>query len=96
MVKADAGVFIGPQIKVMECKEFPKNLTRMEKAGWNSFVTVVLGFLEDHKPKNYMELVEILMRNYSKMGCSRMSLKIHILDTRLDELKRTCGHTPRS
>lgn len=39
-----------------------------------------------------MELNETLVTNYGRMGC-RMSLKVHILDTHLDEFKentRTC------
>lgn len=33
-----------------------------------------------------VELVETLVRNYVKIGC-RMSLKVHIIDTRLDKFK---------
>lgn len=61
-------------------------LTETEKATWNSFVTVVRGFLENHKAENHMEPVETLVRSYGKMGC-RMSLKVHILDAHLDKFK---------
>ncbi|XP_076036895.1 uncharacterized protein LOC143022524 [Oratosquilla oratoria] len=89
--KVEAGVFIGPQIKkVMECKEFPKKLTRTERAAWDSFVAVVLGFLGNHKAENYVELVETLVTNYGKMGC-RMSLKVHILDAHLHKFKENMG-----
>ena len=85
--KVKAGVFVGPQIKkIMECKEFPKKLTRVKKAAWNSFVAVVRGFLGNHKAENYVELVETLVKNYGTMGC-RMSLKVHILDAHLDKFK---------
>lgn len=30
--KVKAGVFVGPQIKILECKDFPKKLTRKEQA----------------------------------------------------------------
>ena len=89
--KVEAGVFIGPQIKkVIECKEFPKKLTRTERAAWDSFVAVVLGFLGNHKAENYVKLVETLVTNYGKMGC-RMSLKVHILDAHLHKFKENMG-----
>ena len=89
--KVKAGVFVGPQIKkIIESEEFPKKLKRKEKAAWNSFVAVVHGFLGNHKDKNYVKLVETLIKNYSKMGC-RMSFKVHILDAHLDKFKENMG-----
>ncbi len=63
--KVEAGVLIGPQIKkVMECKEFPKKTHKdRERAARDSFVTVVLGFLENHKAENYVELGDKLRQN---------------------------------
>ena len=91
-----AGVFVRPQIKqIMECKECPKKLTRMEEAAWNSFVALVSGFLGNHKSQKYVELVEIMVKNYSKMGC-RMSLKVHIHDAHLNTFRRTWEHTRKS
>ncbi|KAL7834398.1 hypothetical protein SRHO_G00286450 [Serrasalmus rhombeus] len=89
--KIKAGVFVGPQIKkIIECSEFPKKLNRKERAAWNSFVTVVRGFLGNHKDENYVQLVQTLIKNYAAMGC-RMSLKIHILDAHLDKFKENMG-----
>ncbi|XP_058889662.1 uncharacterized protein LOC131739473 [Acipenser ruthenus] len=89
--KVKAGVFVGPQIKkILKCNEFPKKLTSKEKAAWNSFVAVVRGFLGNHKAKNYVELVETLVKNYGTMGC-RMSIKVHILDAHLDKFKENMG-----
>ncbi|KAL6465610.1 hypothetical protein MHYP_G00257430 [Metynnis hypsauchen] len=89
--KIKAGVFVGPQIKkIIECSEFPKKLNRKERAAWNSFVAVVRGFLGNHKDKNYVQLVQTLIKNYAAMGC-RMSLKIHILDAHLDKFKENMG-----
>ncbi|XP_063850377.1 uncharacterized protein LOC135094310 [Scylla paramamosain] len=58
--KADVGV-VTQKKGGMECKEFPKKLTRMKKAAWNSFIAVVFGFLGNHKAENYVELVETLI-----------------------------------
>ena len=89
--KVNAGLFVGPQIKkIIECDEFAKKLSRKEEAAWNSFVAVVRGFLGNHTAENYEQLVQDLIKNYSKMGC-RMSLKVHILDAHLDKFKENMG-----
>ena len=89
--KVNAGLFVGPQIKkIIECDEFAKKLSRKEEAAWNSFVDVVRGFLGNHKAENYKQLVQDLIKNYSKMGC-RMSLKVHFLDAHLDKFKENMG-----
>ena len=89
--KLTAGVFIGPQIKkIMACPEFPKKLTRVQKAAWYSFIAVSRGFLGNHKENNYEHLVKMLIRNYHSMGC-RMSLKIHMLDAHLGICKDNMG-----
>ena len=89
--KVKAGVFVGAQIrKIMECMEFPKKLTRKEKASWNSFFAVVKGFQGNNKARSYVELVETLVKNYGKVGC-RMSLKVHILDAHLDNFNENMG-----
>ncbi|XP_030630534.1 protein APCDD1-like [Chanos chanos] len=71
-------------------QRFPKKLTRRERAAWDSFVAVVRGFLGNHNAENYVELVEALVKNHSKMGC-RMSPRVHILDTHLDKFKENAG-----
>jgi hypothetical protein len=89
--KVKAGVFVGPQIKkILECKEFPKKLTRVQKAAWSSFKAVVDGFLGNNRAENHVELVNTLVKNYAAMGC-RMSLKVHILDAHLDKFKNNMG-----
>lgn len=48
-------------------------------ASWNRFVAVFWVFLGNLKTENYVELVEILVKNYAKIVCS-MFLKVHIAD----------------
>lgn len=78
------------QIKITECKEFRKKLTRTEKTACKKFVAVVWGFLGHHKVENYRELVGTLVKDYSKMG-SKMSLKVHVFDVRLDKFEKNMG-----
>jgi len=93
--KVKAVVFARLQIKkVIECQEFPKFLRAKENEAWISFVQVVKGFLENHKAENYIELVEILVKNYSKMGC-RMILKYIFLMPTFIASKRTWVPIPR-
>lgn len=52
-VKVKAGIFLGLQIKkIVEVKEYPKKLTRTQKAAWDTFVAVVQGFFGSHKDKS--------------------------------------------
>ena len=89
--KVKTGTFIGQQIKkIIECDNFAKLLSRTEQATWKSFVAVVHGFLGHHKTESYVQLVQTLRKNYTKMGC-RMSLKVHILDAHLDKFKENMG-----
>jgi len=90
-VKVKTGVFVGPQSKkVIECQKFSKLFRAKENEAWISFVQEVKGFLENYKTENYIGLVEILVKNYRKMGC-RMSLKVHIFDTHLHSFKENTG-----
>lgn len=84
--KVKASVFLEPQIKIiLHCKKFPEKLTETEESVRNSFVAVIQGFLRIHKDVNNADLVEMLVKNDSKLGCS-MSLKVHILDAHLDKV----------
>lgn len=68
----------------------PKKFTRIEKAAWNSSAAVIEGFLGNHKAKNFMGLVETLMKSHGKMAC-RMFLKVHALDVHVDKFKNMGG-----
>lgn len=49
--KVNASVLVGTEIKIRYCKEFPRKLTRKEKAAWNSFVALAVTFWALTKPK---------------------------------------------
>ena len=51
---------------------------------------MVHSFGGNHKPENYVDLVETLVTKKGKMGC-RIYLKVHILDAHLDKLKENMG-----
>ncbi|XP_076807833.1 uncharacterized protein LOC143459117 [Clavelina lepadiformis] len=72
------------------CHDIEEMLSEVERRAWTSFVSVVNGFLGNHKTENYMELVDELVDAYWKMGC-RMSLKLHVLHAYLDEFKDNMG-----
>ena len=49
--KIKAGVFVGPQVRrLIESDKFPEKLSEVELAAWTSFVSLVKGFLGNHKP----------------------------------------------
>ena len=51
---------------------------------------MVKGFLGNHKVPNFKDIVEELVNAYEKMGC-RMSLKLHILHSHINEFKNNWG-----
>lgn len=76
---------------ILECKEIPKELTRKEKKPGYRFVAVDQGFHCNHKEqKNYVELIETLVKNYGTMGC-RISPKVFILDAHCDKFEEIMG-----
>jgi len=89
--KVKAGIFVGPQIKkLMADPEFSKTLTPKERAAWESFISVVQGFLGNDRADDYAERVENLVRCFGNMGC-RMSFKLHVLNAHLDDFKENLG-----
>jgi hypothetical protein len=63
---------------------FEQKLHDIEKRAWKCFVNVVKNFLGNHRAENYKDLINELLISYKAMGCN-MSLKIHILDSHLDD-----------
>ena len=89
--KVKAGIFVGPQVKrLMKSDSFSEKLSAVERRAWKSFVSVVEGFLGNHKADNFRNIVEELVDAYEKMGC-RMSLKLHVLHFHIDEFKDNMG-----
>ena len=89
--KVKAGVFVGPQVKqLMKSAVFFEKLSVVERRAWESFVSVVEGFLGNHKADNFMEIVEELIDAYQAMGC-RMSLKLHVLHSHIAEFRGNMG-----
>ena len=87
-----AGVFVGPQVKkLIKSDSFFEKLSAVEKRAWKSFVSVVEGFLGNHKVDNFREIVEELVNAYEKKG-SMMSLKLHVLHSHIDEFENNMGH----
>ena len=81
------GIFVGPQVKqLMQSNSFLGKLSVVERRAWESFVSVVKGFLGNHKASNFKDMVEELVNAYEKMD-RRMSLKLHILHSHIDEFK---------
>ena len=90
--KLKEGIFIGPQIrKIILDETFDNLLLGDELAAWQSFKSVVHGFLGKRKDDNYRTLVTNLLECYKRMGCN-MSLKIHFLHSHIDFSPENLGH----
>ena len=89
--KVKAGVFVGPQVKqLMKSAVFFEKLSVVERRAWESFVSVVEGFLGNHKADDFMETLEELIDAYQVMDC-RMSLKLHVLHSHIAEFLGNMG-----
>lgn len=89
--KVKAGIFVGPQIKqIMKSDDFTNLLNAYEKQAWESLKAVVDGFLGNNRADNYEELIETMLVSFKSMGC-RMSLKLHMLHSHLDQFKDNMG-----
>ena len=85
--KVEGGMFVGPQVKrLMQSDSFLEKLSVVERRAWENFVSVVKGFLGNHKVPNFKDIVEELANAYEKIGC-RMSLKLLILHSHIDEFQ---------
>lgn len=91
LAKLKEGVFVGPQIrKLIKDPKFEKLLKPIERTAWKCFKDVVTGFLGNKKAKNYKTLISRMLNSYNKMGCL-MSLKVHLLDSHLDDFPENLG-----
>ena len=82
---------MGPQVKpLMQSDSFLEKLSVVERRAWESFFSVVKEFLGNHRVPNFKNIVEELVNAYEKMSC-RMSLKLHILHSHIDEFKHNLG-----
>lgn len=89
--KVKAGIFVGPQIKqIMSSDDFTEFLNAHEKQAWESLKAVVNGFLGNNRADNYEELIETMLESFKIMGC-RMSQKLHMLHSHLDQFKDNMG-----
>jgi len=91
LVKLKEGIFDGPQIrKMFRDEEFVKSMNDTEKAAWLSFKDVATKFLGNNKDGNYKSIVENMVGNFKNLGCL-MNLKLHFLDSHIDEFPQNLG-----
>jgi len=54
--------------------------------------SVVKNFLGNYQAKNYIEIVETMLKNFRDLGCN-MSIKVHYLHIHLDCFPENFGYT---
>ena len=60
--KVKSRIFVGPQVKrLMQSDSFLEKLSVVERRAWESFVSVVKGFLGNHEIPNFKYIVEELV-----------------------------------
>uniref|UniRef100_A0A1B0CSA1 Uncharacterized protein n=1 Tax=Lutzomyia longipalpis TaxID=7200 RepID=A0A1B0CSA1_LUTLO len=89
--KIKAGIFDGPQIRILISDEsFSMCLDSEEMIAWNAFKKVVKNFLGNVRDPNYKDLVEEMLDAFKNLGIN-MSLKIHFFHAHLDKFPENCG-----
>jgi hypothetical protein len=89
--KMKAGIFVGPQIReLLSDTGFTETLTPHERSAWDSFKSVVTGFLGNTKADDYKERVGDMLQAYETVG-ARMSIKMHFLHGHLDYFPANLG-----
>lgn len=89
--KVKAGVFDGPQIRMlMRDEQFLQSMRRVESNAWNAFADVVSNFLGSTKSENYEHLVGLLLQSFQELGCN-MSVKVHFLHSHLNYFPENLG-----
>jgi len=89
--KIKAGIFVGPQIReLFKDTQFTSRMTGLELQAWTGFKSVVENFLGNNKSADYERIVENMIQRYEALG-SRMSVKIHFLNSHLDYFPSNLG-----
>ena len=91
MEKLKAGIFDGPQIRMLiRDPEFENSINEVELAAWKGFVLVVKNFLGNNKARNYAELVNNMLTAFRNLGCN-MSIKMQNLFSDMDRFPENLG-----
>lgn len=89
--KINAGVFTGPQVhKILNDESFYNRPPENHREALTALKNVVENFLGNVKAPNYVELVENMLQKYKGIGAN-MSLKMHFLNSHLDDFVENLG-----
>lgn len=89
--KIKAGVFDGPQIKILiKDSSFLNSMNDLQRSAWTSFVEVIKNFFGNHKSSNYSKNVNDMLDNFRNLECN-MSIKLHYLHSHLDRFPDNLG-----
>jgi hypothetical protein len=83
------GVFVGPDIsKLMFDEHFLLTMMEVEREAWIAFESVFTNFLGNNKDPEYFTIVANMLEKFKVLGCL-MSLKIHFLNSHLDDFPKS-------
>jgi hypothetical protein len=69
------GIFIRPQTKGTDSRQFDEDLNETERKAWLSFKRICKDILGNHKAASYQVVVQDLLTSYTAMGCKYESGK---------------------
>lgn len=89
--KRRQGIFIGPEIReLMKDNQFVSQMKAIELKAWNDFKAVVENFLGNKRSDDADQMIKQMIKSYEKLG-SRMSVKMHFLNSHLGYFPENCG-----
>ena len=79
------GVYTGPEIrKLLNDDNFSNSITQLEQSAWKCFSNV----LGNNVANAWSDMVDEYINSMQKMGCTRMSNKMHLLYKHKDKYKK--------
>lgn len=86
------GSFTGGTIRALvKDEEFLAILLEQEIIAMKALEATLSGFFGNHKADNFEELVQNLLNSMNSLG-SKMTVKVHVIDSHLDRFPKNVGH----
>lgn len=90
--KRNEGIFVGPQIReLMKDDKFVTQMKPIEVTAWINFKSVVDNFLGNKRSDDAEKMIREMIISYKEIG-SRMSVKMHFLNSHFNYFPANCGN----
>ena len=85
-------VYNGPQIrKLLNDDNFSNSVTQIEQSAWKCFSNVCKNVLGNNVENEWSNIVDEYINSMHKIGCTRMSNRMHLLYKHKDKYEKYLG-----